>query len=149
MSPTAETSSGTSCWDSAVGKGQEHHVQPVQLGHLGGRVRKDRVGGGQRRGVSGHRLRPGAPPAVATATSRSGCPAQQTEQFHAGVARGPDHTDLHGLTLTFCSVELVGPSPPGTNPATASGDRTASICIYMHCYATWLRARGGRPKSGD
>ncbi len=109
----------------AVGQRQEDQIQTVQLPHLGRCVHERGIGGRQGGGVVGHGLA-AVPSGRGHHHLQFGVTGTETEEFDPGVTGGSDDAHLHGFSLTLRSVVY------GSGPA----PRNASICIYLHCYAT-------------
>ena len=85
----------------AVGQGQEHHVEAVEGGGVGRAVDEGGVGGGQRRGVGGHRLA-GVAPGCGHRHLEIGVAGAQAQQLGAAVAGGADDSRPSWVIPTSC-----------------------------------------------
>ena len=98
MTPTEAISSGTRCWDRPWGRAKKTRSRPSSSATSVAEYDEIGVGGGQRRGVTGHRVAP----VLAGGGHRHlevGVGGAQPEQLHAGVPRRTDHADLHAFPL--------------------------------------------------
>ena len=122
--PTRSTRSGTRCWDCPWGRARKTTSSPSRAAASVGAVDQVRVGGGQRRGVGGHRLA-GVRPGGGHRHLEVGVAGAQAQQLRAAVAGGTDDPDLLGRSR-----------------------HAASLCDISHEYATCSRSRSTRGSGG-